>query len=67
MAYIRKTIDEYRVEQLTAEGWEEVCCEFSRREARKRLKEYQLNQPQYFVRIKVKRIPIKPQKGEKLS
>lgn len=58
MAYKRKTQDEYQIHQHTGQGWEEVTAETTRREARERLKEYRTNQPEYPVKMVVKRVPI---------
>jgi hypothetical protein len=49
--YVRKTVDEFDLEQQTSEGWEVVCCEPTRKEAQARKKEYQENQPGYNYRI----------------
>lgn len=57
MAYVRKTKDVFAVQQYTGtqHGWEDVCTEDTRKEAKQRLKEYRENQPEYPTRIKVKR------------
>lgn len=54
----RKTKDVYVIEQYfgrNAGGWEAVCSEEDRAEAKQRLKEYQDNMPQYAVRLVKKR------------
>lgn len=56
MTYIRKTRDEYLIEQQTAQGWEEVCSEDTRAEARQRRNEYRGNQPEFPVRIRKVRV-----------
>lgn len=62
MAYIRKTRDEFEIQQYTGHpyGWECVNTEETRADARRSKKEYQENQPEYPVRIKTKRVPIQP-------
>ena len=60
MAYIRKTRDVYPVQQLTAEGWEDVCEENTRREAQARVREYRANQPGIPVRRIKRRERIAP-------
>jgi hypothetical protein len=57
MAYIRKTVDEWRVYGLYIHGWEEVTCEETYREGRERLKEYRENEPETRFRLICKRIP----------
>lgn len=56
MAYVRKTADEFVVQQRTAQGWEDVCAESTRSAALQRLREYRDNQPEYAARITVKRV-----------
>ncbi len=58
MSYIRKTKDEFQIWQHTAQGWEEVCAEETRREAKERLREYRENQPEYPVRMVKRRVKI---------
>ena len=43
MAYIRKTVDRWDIETNYGYGWEIEDCEYTKTEARKRLKEYQEN------------------------
>lgn len=43
MAYVRKTVDRWDIETNYGCGWEIEDCEYTRTEARKRLKEYQEN------------------------
>lgn len=57
-AYQRKTRDEFDVEQKTCQGWEVVCTEDTRREAIECVKEYRMNQPEYPVRYRGRRIKI---------
>lgn len=47
MAYERKTIDTWELQLNYGYGWEYTLTEFTREEARARLKEYRENQPQY--------------------
>ena len=58
MAYVRKTTDEFEIQQYTGAqyGWECVCSEETRKEAKERKKEYRNNQPEYAVRIVKKRV-----------
>ena len=60
MAYIRKTRDEWQIHQNFGygHGWEEVCAEDTRKEALARLREYRENQPEYPVKVVLKRIRI---------
>ena len=60
MTYKRKTRDEFNVQQNFGygHGWEDVSAYGSRRDAQLGLKEYRENQPEYPVRIVVRRIPI---------
>lgn len=51
MAYERKTIDTWELQLNYGYGWE-----FTREEARARLKEYRENQPQYPARLVKKRV-----------
>ena len=60
MPYVRKTRDEFRIEQHTAEGWEEATAENTRKEAKQRLKEYRENQPEYPARMRKVRVAIAP-------
>lgn len=50
MAYERKTIDTWELQLNYGYGWEYTLTEFTREEARARLKEYRENQPQYPAR-----------------
>lgn len=40
MAYVRKTVDRWDIETNWGYGWEVECSEYTRAEARQRLKEY---------------------------
>ena len=51
MAYERKTIDTWELQLNYGYGWEYTLTEFTREEARARLKEYRENQPQYPARL----------------
>ena len=58
MAYERKTVDVWEVQQYSEEyGWECLTCELSRGDARANLRAYNENEPQYTHRIKHRRIP----------
>jgi hypothetical protein len=58
MAYVRKTRDEWDIEQKTCQGWEVVCSEDSPSAALARRTEYRENQPEYPVRVKKRRVRI---------
>ncbi len=58
MAYQRKTVDEYDIEQQTAEGWEVVSSESTPKAARIAVREYRDNQPEYPVRSTKHRVKI---------
>lgn len=58
MSYVRKTHDEWDIEQKTSEGWELVSCEVTRKAARQDLRDYRENQPEYPVRIVKRRVKI---------
>lgn len=49
--YVRKTVDVWELQLNYGFGWEETLTEYTRKEARERLKEYRENQPQYPARI----------------
>lgn len=56
MAYERKTIDTWELQLNYGYGWEYTLTEFTRKEARARLKEDRENQPQYPARLVKKRV-----------
>ena len=56
MAYERKTIDTWELQLNYGYGWEYTLTEYTRKEARERLKEYRENQPQYPARLVKKRV-----------
>lgn len=58
MAYVRKTYDEFDIQQFTSEGWETVSCEPTSKLARQIRLDYQKNQPEYPVRIRKRRVKI---------
>ncbi|GAA6622772.1 hypothetical protein NUACC26_085960 [Scytonema sp. NUACC26] len=60
IVYVRKTKDEYKIMQYTGflYGWEEVCCEYSKRDAKETLSIYRQNQPEYPVKIVKKRVKV---------
>lgn len=57
--YTRKTRDCWRMYVDYGQGWEYELTEYSRADARKRQKEYQLNCPQYPTEIRHGRERIK--------
>ena len=65
MVYIRKTEDEYQIQGNYGygHGFEVVTCETTWKEARRRLKEYRLNEPGTPFKIVKKRI----RKSENIS
>jgi len=58
VSYVRKTRDEWEIQQRTECGWETVCTEESYTEAKARVREYRENQPEYPVRRKLVRVRI---------
>lgn len=54
---MRKTRDEYQIHQWF-DGWEEVCCEDTRRAAMARLREYRENMPGVSVRVVKVRVRV---------
>jgi hypothetical protein len=56
--YKRKTRDVYAIEGNYGCGWEELCEEETRKEAREQLKCYNENEPQYEHRIRKHREKI---------
>ena len=63
MAYIRKTRDEWEIEQHTGSadhrgGWEVVTTEPTRRDAKRCVREYRENQPELAVRVIKRRVRI---------
>lgn len=48
MAYQRKTIDRWDIMSNYGYGWECECSEYTRQEARQRLKEYRENGGGYY-------------------
>lgn len=63
VAYIRKTRDEWDIEQQTGSadhrgGWELVNSENTRRDARASVREYRENQPELAVRSVKRRVRI---------
>lgn len=60
MAYRRKTRDYWDIQQYTGPeyGWESVNAEDTWTDAKRSLKEYRENQPEYAVRARRKREPI---------
>jgi len=58
MTYIRKTQDEYEIQQYySGYGWECITTEMNRKAAVMQRKCYRDNQPEIPVRIKMKRVP----------
>jgi hypothetical protein len=60
MAYVRKTRDEFHIQQDFGygHGWETVCIETTWTECRDRKREYRQNQPEYLVRSIKKRVKL---------
>ena len=58
MSYVRKTQDEFQIWGNYGHGFEELTAEATRKDAKERLKEYRMNQPEGTYKIVVKRIPI---------
>lgn len=60
MTYQRKTRDYWSIQQYTGSGygWEEVSANETLKEAREALKEYRANQPEFPVRVRLKREKI---------
>ena len=56
MAYIRKTIDEYRLLCNYGYGWECILAEETNKEIADRKREYIENAPQYPYKVVKKRI-----------
>jgi hypothetical protein len=56
MAYVRKTVDEFRLLVHYGQGWEHELTEESHKEARARRTEYRDNCPQYPCKIEKKRV-----------
>jgi hypothetical protein len=56
--YIRKTEDEYEIQQYTPYGWELATTETNRKDAREQLRCYRENDPSGSYRIIKKRVPI---------
>lgn len=59
-AYIRKTRDEYEIQQNFGygDGWECVSTETNIKDARSTLKTYRTEQPKYPARMVKKRVPV---------
>lgn len=51
MPYTRKTRDYWDIEQRTSEGWEVVSSTTTLRDAKRKVREYRENQPEYDVRF----------------
>ena len=58
MTYQRKTKDEYVVQELTLEGWEEICREGIYQTAIDMAILYRNNHPSYLVKVKKVRIKL---------
>jgi hypothetical protein len=61
--YQRKTRDVYEIQGDYGYGWEYLCEEETRKDAREQLKCYNENEPQYEHRIKKRRVRIEEEKG----
>jgi len=64
MKYQRKTRDYWDIEQFICGLWEAVNAEETWKDARRSLKEYRENQPEYPVRARRKRERIEKGEGE---
>ncbi len=49
--YVRKTYDEWDIEGNYGLGWEVLCSEDNRADAKRTLRDYDVNEPQYEHRI----------------
>lgn len=58
MAYVRKTVDEYRILSNYGYGYEETTTESTYKEGKERLKEYRTNEPNYSHKLICKRVKI---------
>lgn len=56
--YVRKTRDEFQLHQKTPSGWEEVTAYNTYKEALQGRREYRENQPEYEIRIRLKRVKL---------
>jgi hypothetical protein len=56
MAYIRKTHEEYDIEQFCYGSWEVVNTELTWQDAKRSRAECRENQPEYPVRIRMHRV-----------
>lgn len=56
MVYQRKTVDEYHTQGNYGCGWETVTIDETYAEARKMLRDYNENEPQYPHRVIKKRV-----------
>ena len=61
MPYKRKTEDEFDIEQFCYGSWEVVNTETTREDARRSLREYRENQPEYPARIRKHRVKVAEQ------
>ena len=60
MAYVRTTEDEFQIHGNYGQGYEELTCETTWKEAKQCIKDYRENEPGVQFKIVTKRIPIKP-------
>ena len=58
MTYVRKTKDEYSIMGNYGSGFEEVTAEETRKDARRCLRDYRENEPQYSFYIQKHRVAI---------
>lgn len=60
MTYTRKTRDTWIIQQWwdSEYGWEDICEEETRKDARQTVKEYRENQPEAPVRFILRRVKI---------
>lgn len=64
MTYVRKTRDEFDIEQRTCLGWEVVSSESTRKDAQRAVREYRDNQPAMAARWVKRRVRINQAAGE---
>jgi hypothetical protein len=57
MAYTRKTVDEWEIQQNYGQGWECANTETTYKDAKRSIKEYRENMGQYPTRMIKKRVP----------
>lgn len=58
MGYVRKTVDEWEIQGYygSAYGWETANTETTLKDARRSIKEYRENEPEYSFRLVKRRV-----------